>query len=373
MTRPRAGAALDPQSLAIPGVRALQPYHPGKPLEELARQYGVRDAVKLASNESPLGPSAGAVAAAESALAQITRYPDGNGFVLKNALARRLGVAADQITLGNGSNDVLEIMTRAFVTPRDEVIFSEHAFAIYPIVTQAVGGKAVVTPARDYGHDLAAMHQAISERTRLIFIANPNNPTGTWLRAGELEPFVRSLPAHVLAVVDEAYFEYVHEPEFPDATRWLADCPNLIVTRTFSKIYGLAGLRVGYALSSGGVAEILNRVRQPFNVNGVALAAAAAALEDQPHVAQADRVNREGMRQLVEGFGELGLGYIPSIGNFVCVEVGDAASVYEGLLREGVIVRPVANYGLPRHLRVTVGLSQENERFLGALKKVLKY
>ena len=373
MNRPHAGAAVDPLSLATPSVRALQPYHPGKPLEELARQYGICNAVKLASNESPLGPSVRAVAAAESVLGQMTCYPDGNGFALKSALAQKLGIVAEQITLGNGSNDVLEITARAFVTSQDEVIFSEHAFAIYPIITQAVGGKAIVTPARDYGHDLAAMRQAVSERTRLIFIANPNNPTGTWLRAGELETFVRSLPAHVISVVDEAYFEYVHEPEFPDSTQWLAHCPNLIVTRTFSKIYGLAGLRVGYALSSGEIADILNRVRQPFNVNSVALAAATAALGDQAHVAQADLINREGLQQLIGGFSELGLRYIPSIGNFICVEVGDAATVYEGLLREGVIVRPVANYGLLRHLRVTVGLPQENERFLQALKKLLGF
>jgi len=358
-------------NLATPGVRGLQPYVPGKPIEELEREYGVKNVIKLASNESPLGPSLKALAAAQAALPEMARYPDGGGFALKRALASKLGVLAEQITLGNGSNDILEFAARAFVTAQDEVMFSQHAFAVYPIVTQAVGARAVEVPARDWGHDLAAMRAAITARTRLLFIANPNNPTGTWLRRAVLEEFLDKMPASVIVVVDEAYFEYVEDKEYPNTVAWLARYPNLICARTFSKIYGLAGLRVGYGVSSVAIADILNRVRQPFNVNSIAQAAALAALGDDAHLEKARRVNADGMRQLVKGFEQLGLDYIPSVGNFVCVEVGEAGRVYEQLLRAGVIVRPVANYGMPRHLRVTVGLSNENQRFLDALKATL--
>ena len=358
-------------NLATPGVRGLQPYVPGKPIEELEREYGVKNVIKLASNESPLGPSPKALAAAQAALPEIARYPDGGGFALKRGLATKLGVLPEQITLGNGSNDILEFAVRAFVTAQHEVIFSQHAFAVYPIVSQAVGARAVEVPARDWGHDLAAMHAAVTARTRLVFIANPNNPTGTWLRSDELQEFLDSVPESVLVVVDEAYFEYVEAGEYPNTVAWLARYPNIICARTFSKIYGLAGLRVGYGVSSPAVADILNRVRQPFNVNSIAQAAALAALDDDAHLHKARRVNTDGMRQLVNGFEQLGLDYIPSVGNFVCVEVGEAGRVYEQLLRAGVIVRPVANYGMPRHLRVTVGLADENQRFLDALKKIL--
>jgi histidinol-phosphate aminotransferase len=359
-------------ALAVPGVRGLAPYQPGKPIEELEREYGVKNAIKLASNENPLGPSPRALEAARAALADVARYPDGNGFVLKRALAAEYGLGLERITLGNGSNDILEFAARAFVGAGDEVVFSAHAFAVYPIVTQAVGGHAVVTKAKNWGHDLTAMSAAVNARTRLVFIANPNNPTGTWLGAEELEGFLASLPAHVIVVLDEAYFEYVRQPGYPDGTRWLDRFPNLIVARTFSKAYGLAGLRVGYGLSSPQIADVLNRVRQPFNVNSVALAAAAAALADHEHVERSVQLNGEGMRRLTDGFSGLGLGYIPSVGNFVCVDLGrPAAPVYEALLREGVIVRPVASYGMPNHLRVTVGLPDENERFLKALEKAV--
>ncbi|HYA36663.1 MAG TPA: histidinol-phosphate transaminase [Candidatus Methylomirabilis sp.] len=367
------GAAADILRLATPGVRELSPYQPGKPIEELEREYGVTDIIKLASNENPLGPSPRALEAARRTLADVHRYPDGNGFVLKQALARRLGLSTAQITLGNGSNDILELLARAFVLPENEVVFSEHAFAVYPIVTRAVGATAVVIKARNWGHDLAAMRAAVNPRTRLVFIANPNNPTGTWLAAGELEAFLQAVSAHVLVAVDEAYFEYVREPGYPDTTKWLARFPNLITTRTFSKAYGLAGLRVGYGVSSAAIADILNRVRQPFNVSSVALAAATAALADEAHVARAVENNRAGMRQLTEAFAALKLGYIPSAGNFVCVDCGRAAApLYERLLREGVIVRPVANYGMPTHLRVTVGLPEENKRFIKALEKAMR-
>jgi len=361
---------------AVAGVQALQPYQPGKPLEELEREYGISHAVKLASNENPLGPGKKALAAIEAQLADLSRYPDGNGYALKKALGKKHGVAMARLTLGNGSNDILEFLARAFVAPGDEVIFSEHAFAVYPIVTQAVGGRAVVVPAKNHGYDLDAILESITDRTRLIFIANPNNPTGTWLGESALRHFMEKVPASVLVVVDEAYYEYAADPalragDYASVMGWIEDYPHLVVTRTFSKAYGLAGLRVGYGVSREDVADILNRVRQPFNTNSLALAAAEAALEDEAHLQHSVKLNAEGMQVLTCAFDDMGLEYIPSVGNFVCVKVGDAASVYEALLRAGMIVRPVANYGLPDYLRVTIGRGDENARFLDALKKIL--
>jgi histidinol-phosphate aminotransferase len=358
--------------LATEGVRSLSPYEPGKPIEELERELGLTGIVKLASNESPLGPSPRALDAARAALPDIARYPDGNGFRLKAALAERLCVSPTQITLGNGSNDVLEFVARVFAGPGDEVIYSQHAFAVYPLATRAVGATGVAVPARDHGHDLDAMARAVTQRTRVVFIANPNNPTGTWVDGNALATFLSGLPEHVIAVVDEAYCEYVAEEGYPDCTRWLADRPNLVVTRTFSKAYGLAGLRVGYAVSHPELADLLNRVRQPFNVNSVALAAAEAALADGEHLARAVELNREGLAWLTAELERMGLPYIPSIGNFVSLELpGEAAPVYQALLREGVIVRPVAGYGLPRHLRASIGLPAENRCFVEALERVL--
>ncbi len=360
------------ERLATRGVRGLSPYLPGKPISELEREYGVRAAIKLASNENPLGPSTQATQAAGAALNELARYPDGNGFALKQALAEQLNVASEQITLGNGSNDVLDLIARAFAGGKREVIYSEYAFAVYSLVTQAVGAKAAVTPAREWGHSLDAMGDAVGERTRLVFIANPNNPTGTWLDAVSLERFIGSLPTHMLVVVDEAYAEYIDLPDYPNCIPWVDRYPNLIVTRSFSKAYGLAGLRVGYSISHPDVAELLNRVRQPFNVNSVALAAAHAALFDREHLQRSVEVNRHGMRQLTAAFDRMGLAYIPSAGNFISVDVGgSAAAVNEDLLRNGVIVRPVAAYGMPRHLRVSVGLERENRRFLTVLQKAL--
>jgi len=363
--------------LAAPGVRGLHPYQPGKPIEELEREYGVSNIIKLASNENPLGPSPLALEAAGQALKDSWLYPDGAGFALKQKLGEKFGFAMNQITLGNGSSDVLEFAMRAFVTPNDEVIFSKHSFAVYPILTQAAGARAVVTPAKNWGNDLAAMREAVTERTRLIFIANPNNPTGTCLGRGELESFLRDLPAHVMVVLDEAYFEYANfaglgGTDYPNGLEWVDHYPNLIVARTFSKSYGLAGLRVGYSVSHPVVADLLNRVRPPFNVNLVAMAAAVAALDDDEHLLRTVSLNRDGMQQLVAGFKALGLDYIPSGGNFISVDMGRvAAPLYEALLREGIIVRPVANYAMPNHLRVTIGTPEQNERFLDALKKVL--
>ncbi|MFN3581969.1 MAG: histidinol-phosphate transaminase [Pseudomonas sp.] len=361
-------------SLALPGVQKLSPYVPGKPVEELAREFGLRaaDIVKLASNENPLGPSPMAIKAIEAALPELTRYPDGNGFALKQALSARLGLNPAMITLGNGSNDILELVTRAFVSPEHEVVFSEHAFAVYPIVTQAVGARAVVVPARDWGHDLDAMAAAITPATRLVFVANPNNPTGTWIERAALERFLAQVPEQVIVVLDEAYTEYVETGDVPNGLDYLKQYSNLLVSRTFSKAYGLAALRLGYGMCQPDIADALNRVRQPFNVNSLALAAALATLEDDAYLAESRRINREGMLQLEAGFASMQLQWIPSRGNFIAVDLGrEAAPIYQALLRQGVIVRPVANYGMPNHLRVSIGLPEENQRFLAVLRQVL--
>jgi histidinol-phosphate aminotransferase len=361
-----------PLDIVAPGISGLRPYVPGKPISELERELGVTGSIKLASNENPLGASPRALAAAQAALGELARYPDGGGFELRNALAAKHGVDRGCITLGNGSNDVLDMIARVFLHPCVETVMSEHAFAVYPISSQAVGATIRVAPARAYGHDLDAMRERVGEHTRVVWVANPNNPTGTWLTRERLHAFLASLPEQVVAVVDEAYVEYVDEPEYPDASQWLDEFPNLIVTRTFSKAYGLAALRVGYALSSPDVADLLNRVRQPFNVNSVALAAAQAALDDPDHVRRGVDLNRQGMVQMVDGLAALGLGFIPSVCNFLAVDLGQPAGpVDQAMLREGVIARPIGNYGLPNHLRVTIGLPEENARFLAALKKVL--
>jgi histidinol-phosphate aminotransferase len=358
--------------LAAPGVPALHPYVPGKPVSELERELGIRDSIKLASNENPLGISPRVQEVLRGQIGDLARYPDGGGFALRQRLAALHGVAAQTITLGNGSNDVLDLVARAFLCPGVEAVFSQYAFAVYPISTQAVGATARVAPAKNFGHDLAAMAALVNEQTRVVFIANPNNPTGTWLGASELRDFIAALPDWVLVVVDEAYVEYVQEPDYPDTSRWLGDFPNLIVTRTFSKAYGLAGLRVGYGLANPQVADLLNRVRQPFNVNSLALAAAEAALDDPEHLRRSVELNQAGLAQLEAGLRTLGVDYIPSVGNFITLDLGrPAAPVDQALLREGCIVRPLANYGMPNHLRVTVGLAAENQRFLSALGRVL--
>lgn len=365
--------------LAVGGVQALQPYQPGKPIEELQREYGVTDIVKLASNENPLGPSPKALAAARETFAELHRYPDGNGFALRQALAAHHDVDPLSITLGSGSNDLLEMVARAFLGPGREAVFSKHAFAIYAIASQAVGATLVAAPAntRDhaqpFGHDLDAMRAAITPNTRVVFIANPNNPTGTWLAADELERFFDSVPRDVVIVLDEAYVEYaVDAPGYREGSAWVARYPNLVVTRTFSKAQGLAGLRVGYGLSHPQVADLLNRVRMPFNVSIPAQAAAVAALADVEHVQASVRLNREEMQRLQTQLESMGLRWLPSAGNFLCVEVGPrAADVYEGLLRRGVIVRPVGGgYGLPTFLRMSIGLQRENDRLLQALSEL---
>jgi histidinol-phosphate aminotransferase len=310
--------------------------------------------------------------AIEAALPDLARYPDGGGFELRQVLARKHGVSADGITLGNGSNDVLDMLARVFLQPGSESLFSQYAFAVYPISSQAVGARLVIAPAKDYGHDLAAMRELVGPHTRVVWIANPNNPTGTWLGKEALYAFLKDLPAQVMVVLDEAYTEYVAQADYPDATEWLEQFPNLIVTRTFSKAYGLASLRLGYALSHADVADLLNRVRQPFNVNSLAQVAALAALQDEAFIAESVATNRAGMRQLEEGVTALGLSYIPSVGNFLCVDFArDAAPIDQALLRLGCITRPLANYGMPHHLRVTIGREAENARLLESLGEVL--
>ena len=353
-------------------IRAISPYLPGKPITELAREMGlpVENIVKLASNENPLGMSPRARVAVEQAIAGIERYPD--QFDLIKALADRAGLAQEQIVLGNGSNDVLDLAARVFLAPGRSAVLAQHAFAVYPLATVSAGAQCIVTPAKHYGHDLDAMLAAIRADTRLVWIANPNNPTGNFLPYPELKTFLGKVPADVAVVLDEAYTEYLAPAERVDTLAWIRDFPNLIVTRTFSKVYGLAGLRVGYAAASPEVADLMNRVRQPFNVNNLALAAAIAALDDHAFIAESYQLNRRGMEQLVAGIKRLGLEHIPSHGNFVTFKVSDGAAVNQRLLRQGVIVRPIGGYGLPNHLRVTIGLERENASFLDALEKALK-
>ena len=379
--------AFDYFSLACKSVQELHPYVPGKPIEELQRDLGLSDIVKLASNENPLGLSEKVKAKLQSVFQDGTRYPDGNGYILKKALVdfyalKDRSISMEQITLGNGSNDVLELIARAFLTCSDEVIFSEYAFAVYSIITQAIGAKAIEVPAKNWGHDLSAMSDAITSKTKLIFLANPNNPTGTAFDSSALLRFMDSVPCDVLVVLDEAYGEYIKDDAFPDGLSLLKTYSNLIVTRTFSKAWGLASMRVGYAISSPIIADLLNRVRQPFNVNSFALTAAATALSDDEYLQRSVDVNQKGLDQIEKGLTELDLDFIPSKGNFVTFNVypGDkndsftytGLDVYQKLLEEGVIVRPLVNYKMPDYLRVSIGLASENQRFLKSLDVVLK-
>lgn len=359
--------------LALPGVQGLSPYQPGKAIEELARELGISNIIKLASNENPRGPSKRVLAAINAALPELSRYPDGSGYLLKKALSVHLGVAEETITIGNGSNDVLELVARAFLTTSSEVIIADHAFVVYPLITRAIGARLISVPALHWGHDLDAMLAAVTDATRIIFIANPNNPTGTWVERAELGRFLEQVPETVIVVLDEAYFEYVEKETYPDGLKLIDEYPNLMVTRTFSKVYGLAALRLGYSVSHADVADLMNRIRQPFNVNSLSLAAGEAALIDQEYVRESVALNATGLKFLIDGVTQLGLDFIPSVGNFLTIDMGkDAMPVYDALLREGVIVRPIGVYGLPNHLRVTVGLPGENERFLSALEKVLR-
>jgi histidinol-phosphate aminotransferase len=359
-------------------VRGLPPYVAGKPIAEVAREYGLDAAsiVKLASNENPLGMPESARQAILKVMGDTGRYPDANGFDLKGALARKYQVPEDWLTLGNGSNDILELAARAFLSPGKSAVFSQYSFIVYPLAVQAVGAQALVVAATpELGHDLEAMLAAVREDTKLVFLANPNNPTGTFLSSAAIENFLSAVPPHVMVVLDEAYNEYLEPALRFESSLWVHRYANLIVSRTFSKAYGLAGLRVGYALSQAPVADLLNRVRQPFNVNVLAQAAAEAALSDREFLDKTYLLNRAGYLQLSEAFGSIGLSFVPSHGNFVLVKVGDdpeaGARINHKLLKAGVIVRPVGNYGLPQYLRVSIGLPEENRAFIKALTDAL--
>ena len=362
----------DSFTLATPGVLGLDPYRPGKSIEELQRDLGLDEVIKLASNENPLGPSQN-VLDAITLTKNLSRYPDGNGFNLKKKIAQKHNIDIESITLGNGSNDILEMTARAFVTNRHEVIYSKHSFAVYPLVTQAVGAKHVVAPTNNWGHDLDAMLDLVNNSTRLMFIANPNNPTGTWVDKNNLRNLLEQVPNHVIVLIDEAYFEYAStEEQYPDCSLWVNDFSNLIVTRTFSKAYGLAALRIGYSLSHPDIANLLNRVRQPFNNNSLALVAADVALQDSEYIKNSVELNQLGMKQLTQAFDDMGLEYIPSKGNFICVNFEQPAiEIYENLLKAGVIVRPISDYDMPNHLRITIGAVEENAKFIKELEKIM--
>lgn len=349
-------------------IRSLIPYSPGKPLEELERELGISGSIKLASNENPLGPSAKAVAAVKKAASGLHRYPDGSGHDLTRSLAQYYGVESDRIILGNGSNELIELAARAFVQPGDEVISAAPSFVVYTMVTQAAGGVNVIVPCTENRHDLDAMAARITPRTRLVFVANPNNPTGTMNTAAEVDRFVEQLPEHVLLVLDEAYFEYVVRSDYPESLGYVASSRNVLVLRTFSKIYGLAGLRIGYGIAAPDIVAMLNRVRQPFNTGSPAQAGALAALGDRKHVERSLAMNSEGKQFLALAFERMGISFIPTEANFILLETArDAAELYHALLRLGVIIRPMGG----RRLRVTIGLPEENARFVRSLETVL--
>lgn len=356
------------KDLANPGIRNLIPYQPGKPIEEVERELGLTNVIKLASNENPLGPSPKALQAAQQVLLKVHLYPDGSGYELKNALARFLNVDTQQLTIGNGSENILEIIVKAYLTSKDSAVASQYAFATIPLLINASGAKLISVPAVQWGHDIPAMIAACQEDTRIIFIVNPNNPTGTYTTTDEFWHLLNSIPPHVIVVADEAYVEYKQGEDFPNSLKLLNQYPNLIISRTFSKIFGLAGLRIGYSISSSDIADILNRARLPFNVNLVAQAAGVAALDDQEHIQRSIALNREGMQQLEQGLQRLKISYIPSLGNFLCIDVKkDSAEVYQALLQQGIIVRPLKAYGMPTHLRITIGTLEQNGRLLQAL------
>jgi histidinol-phosphate aminotransferase len=363
--------ARDVTSLLPPWIRELTPYPPGKPIDELEREYGISNSIKLASNENPLGPSPRAIEALRRSLSEVHRYPDGGTFYLRRRLAEKFGMRPEQFIVGNGSNEIIELIVRAFVRPGNEVIMADQAFVIYRMVVQAAAATPRVVPLKDFTHDLEAIAGAVNRKTRVIFLANPNNPTGTIYTRHEWEEFLTALPQRVLVVADDAYAEYVEDAEYPDSLTYQREGRLLITLRTFSKIYGLAGLRVGYGVTRADIVEALDRVRQPFNVNALAQVAARAALDDDAHVERTREMNREGMTFLRAGCDRLGLSVVPSRANFLLIDVEHGADVYEALLRHGVIVRPMGAYRFPRHIRVSVGTMDENRRFIGALEHAI--
>ncbi|HVN85947.1 MAG TPA: histidinol-phosphate transaminase [Candidatus Binatia bacterium] len=363
---------MDLTQLVPDWIRSLAAYPPGMPIEELEREYGIYNSIKLASNENPLGPSPKALAAVMKALPQIHRYPDGNCFYLKRALAQKLGVVPESLIFGNGSNEIIELIVRTFLARGEHAVMADQAFVIYRMIVQAAGGRSTIVPLRNFTHDLEAMAEAITPATRLVFLANPNNPTGTIFFRSQWREFLAALPERVIIVLDEAYAEFVEDAEYPDSLADLASDHLLVVLRTFSKIYGLAALRIGYGIGRPELIELINRVRQPFNVGTLAQVGALAAIEDTEHVDATRRTNREGLGYLRAECERLGVAYVPSWANFLLINVGNGMRIYERLLREGVIVRPMGFYGLPEHVRVTVGVPEENRRFVSALAKVLR-
>lgn len=361
----------DFRALANPGISSLTPYQPGKPVEELERELGITSSIKIASNENPLGPSPKALVAIQNALPNAHIYPDGSCYELKNALAKFLSVDTQQITVGNGSENILELVAKSYLQSGDSAVISQYAFLTIPLIIQSFGATILEAPAVNWGHNIDNMLNAIDEKTRVLFLVNPNNPTGTYTNKNDFTKLMNSVPPHIIVVLDEAYSEFISTPDYPVALEFLAHHPNLIISRTFSKAYGLAGLRIGYAISSPEIADILNRARLPFNVNSLAAKAAAAALLDQEHMRATVRVNEEGKRELEEGLDKLKLNYISSLANFITIDVGDALTIYQDLLKEGVIVRALNAYKMPRHIRVTIGTSAQNKRFLASIQKVI--
>jgi histidinol-phosphate aminotransferase len=353
-------------------IRTLVPYAPGKPIEEVEREYGIRDSVKLASNENPLGPSPKALEVLQQKIHQLNRYPDGHCFYLRERLAKKLGVERENMLFGNGSNEIIELAVRTFMQPGDQAVMADQAFVVYRLIVQAAGGVSKVVPLKNFTHDLKAIGEALSSRTRLVFLSNPNNPTGTVFGKREWEAFLDRITPEMLVLVDEAYFEYVTNPDYPDSIRYRRDDRCLLTMRTFSKLYGLAGLRIGYAVGPKDVVAMMQRVRQPFNINAAAQWAALAALEDQQHVDRTLAVNRDGMAFLTRELERLGLEFVPSDANFILVRVGNGRKVFELLLRRGVIVRTMEEYRFPEHVRVTVGKAEENSKFIEALEEVVK-
>jgi histidinol-phosphate aminotransferase len=370
------------KKIGLDHVHAIAPYVGGRPISEVAREFGLSEnaIVKLASNENPLGMPESAKQAMLKAASDLGRYPDSNGFELKQVLSKRLGVPEEWITLGNGSNDILELTARAVAQAGDAVVFSKHAFAVYPLATQAIGAKAIEVPANaQYGHDLPAMLEAVlalGEKAKLVFVANPNNPTGGYLQPDSIQAFLEKIPSYVVVVLDEAYNEYLSPEQRYDAIAWVRKYRNLVVSRSFSKAYGLAGLRIGYGIAQTPLTDLLNRIRQPFNVNSLAQAAAIAALQDEAFLQKGYALNKAGYAQFTQAFAQMNLPYLPSSGNFVLVKVGNddqaGMRVNRELLERGVIVRPVANYGLPQWLRISIGLPEENEICIKALAQILK-
>lgn len=351
----------------------MQPYLPGKPIKEVQRELGINNIVKLASNENSFGPSKLAVGAMKKGMVELNRYPEGSGPYLRQALSKKLKVRCENLILGNGTDELIELIAKVFLKTKDEIIVSEGAFIRYEMAGDLMGCKVVSVPMKNFTHDLEGFKRAITPRTKIVFIANPNNPTGTYVNKTDVDRFMRGIPSRVLVVFDEAYYEYVREKDYPETLNYVRKRRNVIVLRTFSKIYSLAGLRIGYCIAVPEIIDYLNRIRPPFNTNALAQLAAEAALKDTSHLAKARKLVRDGKKLLYRNFEQMGLSYVPSAANFILLDVKQKSrKVFKDLLREGVIVRAMEEYGFTSYIRVTIGLETENRKFIKALKKVLK-